>query len=78
MPRAAPGGRAVPRRWRACVQRPERLTLRDAGENDDSLPRVVIAGTRTETADTVEDSQAHGEYGDGSYEPGDLNEVIAP
>ena len=56
--------------------RRKRLTFRGADENDDSLPRAVIAGTRTVTADTVEDyDKPYGEYGDGSYEPGDLIEV---
>jgi uncharacterized protein YhfF len=58
------------------MQRRKRLTFWGADENDDSLPRAVIAGTKTVTADTVEDYyKPYGEYGDGSYEPGDLIEV---
>lgn len=58
------------------MNRLKRLTFWGADENDDSLPRAVIAGRKTVTADTVEDYyQPYSEYGDGSYEPGDLIEV---
>ncbi|MCC2962229.1 ASCH domain-containing protein [Massilia sp. IC2-278] len=54
----------------------KRLTFWGADEYDDSLPRSVIAGRKTVTADTVEAYyQPYGEYGDGSYAPGDLIEV---
>ncbi|MDL2357586.1 MAG: ASCH domain-containing protein, partial [Pseudomonadota bacterium] len=40
------------------------------------LPRSVIEGRKTVTADTVENYyQPYGEYGDGSYAAGDLIEV---
>ncbi|MEW6022669.1 MAG: ASCH domain-containing protein [Pseudomonadota bacterium] len=56
--------------------RRKRLTFWGADEHDDSLPRSVIAGHKTVTADTVEAYyQPYGEYGDGSYAPGDLIEV---
>ena len=56
--------------------RPKRLTFWGANEDDDSLPRAVIAGAKTVTADVVEDYyRPYGEYGDGSYAPGDLIEV---
>lgn len=56
--------------------RRKRLTFWGADENDDSLPRAVMAGRKTVTADTVEDYyKPYGEYGDGSYEAGDLIEV---
>lgn len=58
------------------IGRRKRLTFWGADENDDSLPRAVMAGRKTVTADTVEDYyQPYGEYGDGSYEAGDLIEV---
>jgi len=58
------------------MNRLKRLTFWGADENDDSLPRAVIAGQKTVTADTVEDYyKPYSEYGDGSYEPGDLIEV---
>jgi len=54
----------------------KRLTFWGADENDDSLPRAVIAGRKTVTADTVEAYyQPYGEYGDGSYAPGEVIEV---
>lgn len=54
----------------------KRLTFWGADEYDDSLPRSVIAGRKTVTADTVEAYyRPYGEYGDGSYAPGDLIEV---
>jgi uncharacterized protein YhfF len=56
--------------------RRKRLTFWGADENDDSLPRAVMAGCKTVTADTVEDYyKPYGEYGDGGYEAGDLIEV---
>ncbi len=54
----------------------KRLTFWGADENDDSLPRAVIAGRKTVTAETAEDYyKSYGEYGDGGYETGDLIEV---
>jgi len=58
------------------VSRLKRLTFWGADENDDSLVRDVIAGRKTVTADVVDDYyKGYGEYGDGSYEAGDLIEV---
>ena len=58
------------------VLRRKRLTFWGADEDDDSLPRSVIEGRKTVTADTVEAYyQPYGEYGDGSYAPGDIIEV---
>ncbi len=58
------------------MNRRKRLTFWGADDNDDSLPRAVMAGRKTVTADTVEAYyQSYGEYGDGSYAPGDLIEV---
>jgi len=58
------------------MNRLKRLTFWGADENDDSLPRAVIAGRKTVTADTVDDYyKPYGEYGDGSYAAGDLIEV---
>jgi len=58
------------------VSRRKRLTFWGADKNDDSLPLAVIAGRKTVTADTVEDYfKPYSEYGDGSYETGDLIEV---
>ncbi len=60
----------------AGMGRRKRLTFWGADENDDSLPRAVIAGEKTVTADTVEDYyRPYGDYGDGSYAAGDLIEV---
>ncbi len=54
----------------------KKLTFWGANENDDSLPRAVMEGRKTVTADTVEAYyQSYGEYGDGSYAPGDIIEV---
>jgi uncharacterized protein YhfF len=54
----------------------KRLTFWGADENDDSLPRSVIEGRKTVTADTVEDYyKPYGEYGDGGYAVGDIIEV---
>jgi uncharacterized protein YhfF len=54
----------------------KRLTFWGADETDDSLVRSVIEGHKTVTADTVEDYyKPYGEYGDGSYAPGDVIEV---
>jgi len=56
--------------------RRKRLTFWGADENDDSLPRAVMAGRKTVTADTVEDYyKPYGEYGDSGYEAGDVIEV---
>jgi uncharacterized protein YhfF len=53
-----------------------RLTFWGASEDDDSLPRAVMEGRKTVTADTVEDYyKPYGEFGDGSYEAGDVIEV---
>lgn len=58
------------------MNRLKRLTFWGADEDDDSLPCAVIAGRKTVTADTVEDYYTpYGEYGDGSYQAGDLIEV---
>jgi uncharacterized protein YhfF len=58
------------------MNRRKRLTFWGANEDDDSLPRAVMAGQKTVTADTVEEYyKPYGEYGDGSYETGDLIEV---
>ncbi|HEY0197687.1 MAG TPA: ASCH domain-containing protein [Rhodanobacter sp.] len=58
------------------MNRRKRLTFWGADENDDSLPRSVMDGRKTVTADTVADYyKSYGEYGDGSYEPGDIIEV---
>jgi uncharacterized protein YhfF len=58
------------------MSRLKRLTFWGADEDDDSLPRAVIEGRKTVTADTVDDYyKPYGEYGDGSYEAGDLIEV---
>lgn len=39
------------------MNRRKRLTFWGANDDDDSLPRAVIAGEKTVTCDTVEDSQ---------------------
>jgi uncharacterized protein YhfF len=58
------------------MKRRKRLTFWGAHEDDDSLPRAVIAGEKTVTADTIQDYyKPYGEYGDGSYEAGDIIEV---
>ncbi len=58
------------------MNRRKRLTFWGADEDDDSLPRSVMAGQKTVTADTVVDYyKPYGEFGDGSYEPGDIIEV---
>jgi uncharacterized protein YhfF len=58
------------------MSRRKRLTFWGADENDDSLPRSVMDGLKTVTADTVEDYyKPYHEYCDGSYAPGDLIEV---
>lgn len=62
--------------WRGEMSRTKRLTFWGADENDDSLVRSVMDGFKTVTADTVEDYyKPYGEYGDGSYAPGDIIEV---
>ncbi len=56
--------------------RRKRLTFWGADEHDDSLPRSVMEGRKTVTADTVDAYyRPYGEYGDGSYAPGDVIEV---
>lgn len=56
--------------------RRKRLTFWGADEHDDSLPRSVMEGRKTVTADTVDAYyRSYGEYGDGSYAPGDVIEV---
>ena len=58
------------------MTRRKRLTFRGADDDDDSLPRSVMAGRKTVTADTVAGYyKGYGEYGDGGYEPGDVIEV---
>lgn len=58
------------------AHRLKRLTFWGANQDDDSLVRDVIAGRKTVTADTVAAYyQPDGEFGDGSYEPGELIEV---
>ena len=58
------------------MTRRKRLTFWGADENDDSLPRSVIEGRKTVTADALEDYyKPYGENGDGSYGPGDIIEV---
>jgi uncharacterized protein YhfF len=58
------------------AMRRKRLTFWGANADDDSLVRSVIGGHKTVTADTVEDYyKPNGEFGDGSYAPGDLIEV---
>jgi uncharacterized protein YhfF len=58
------------------MNRRKRLTFWGADENDDSLPRSVIAGRKTVTADIAEDYyKGYGEYGDGGYAAGDIIEV---
>ena len=58
------------------MDRRKRLTFWGADENDDSLPRAVMAGRKTVTAETVElYDLPYGEYGDGGYAPGDVIEV---
>lgn len=58
------------------MDRRKRLTFWGADENDDSLPRSVLEGRKTVTADTLESYYTpYGEYGDGSYAAGDLIEV---
>jgi uncharacterized protein YhfF len=54
----------------------EKAHLLGANADDDSLPRAVMDGRKTVTADTVADYyKPCGEFGDGSYAPGDLIEV---
>ena len=54
----------------------KRLTFWGADDNDDSLPRAVMAVRKTVTADTVADYyKPYGDYGDGSYAAGELIEV---
>ena len=61
------------------ANRRKRLTFWSAHIHDDSLVRAVMAGHKTVTADTVEAYyQPYGEFGDGSYAPGDEIEVYDP
>ena len=61
------------------MNRRKRLTFWAADENDDSLPRAVMDGRKTVTAETVADYyKPYGEYGDGGYAPGDVIEVYDP
>jgi uncharacterized protein YhfF len=54
----------------------KRLTFWGANKDDDSLVRSVMDHRKTVTADTVPDYyKPYGEYGDGSYAPGDIIEV---
>lgn len=58
------------------MKRLKRLTFWGANENDDSLPRSVMEGRKTVTADTVDEyDKPYGEFGDGGYVPGELIEV---
>lgn len=58
------------------MNRRKRLTFWGADDDDDSLPRSVMEGRKTVTAETIEDYyKPYGEYGDGSYAPGDIIEV---
>lgn len=55
----------------------KKLTFYGVDQDDDSLPRAVIAGRKTVTADTVEDYyRGYGDLGDGGYAPGDLIDVF--
>ncbi len=56
--------------------RRKRLTFWGADDEDDSLPRSVMEGRKTVTAETLEDyHKPYGEYGDGGYALGDILEV---
>jgi uncharacterized protein YhfF len=58
------------------MKRRKRLTFWGENEDDDSLPKSVIAGLKTVTADVLDDYyRPYGEYGDGSYAVGDVIEV---
>lgn len=58
------------------MTRLKRLTFWGAHDDDDSLPRSVMAGRKTVTAETVaEYDKPYGDYGDGGYVTGDLIEV---
>ncbi|WP_229509536.1 ASCH domain-containing protein [Massilia sp. CCM 8734] len=58
------------------MNRLKRLTFWGAHDNDDSLPRSVMEGRKTVTAETLEEyGKPYGDYGDGAYKPGDLIEV---
>ena len=51
--------------YRLPKNRRKRLTFWGANENDASLPRSVMDGRKTVTADTVEDYyKPYGEFGD--------------
>jgi uncharacterized protein YhfF len=61
------------------MSRRKRLTFWAVDENDDSLPRAVMDGRKTVTAETVADYyKPYGEYGDGGYAVGDVIEVYDP
>lgn len=52
------------------MNRRKRLSFWGAND-DDSLPRAVIAGEKTVTCDTVEDYyKPYGDYGDAATRPG--------
>jgi len=54
----------------------KRLTFWGANEDDDSLPRAVIAGRKTATSDLAGSYYAgYGDLGEGGYAEGDLIEV---
>jgi uncharacterized protein YhfF len=58
------------------MTRRKRLTFWGANDDDDSLPRSVMEGRKTVTAETVDEYyKPYGEYGDGAYAPGDIIEV---
>ena len=54
----------------------KKLTFWGADENDDSLPRAVMAGSKTVTSDLVDSYYAgYGDLGEGGYAEGDLIRV---
>jgi uncharacterized protein YhfF len=58
------------------MTRRKRLTFWGANDDDDSLPRSVMEGRKTVTAETLDEYyKPYGEYGDGAYAPGDIIEV---
>ncbi|WP_229506024.1 ASCH domain-containing protein [Massilia genomosp. 1] len=58
------------------MNRLKRLTFWGVHDDDDSLPRSVMEGRKTVTAEILEEyGKPYGDYGDGAYEPGDLIEV---
>jgi hypothetical protein len=61
------------------MNRRKRLTFWGKDENDDSLVRNVIAGTKTATASVASEFvKSYSDYGDGGYVPGDIVEVYDP